>query len=169
MGVLILLKTKCDHLHHVCTDGFAPWWWKWSRRGFSLFTAYQILSAEFIENSTWQSCDSKLQYNTCGGRNGVLFAALDHIVWPCESSDTNHIVSDVFCRADHMRQLVCFLAAFCVVLLCRISDFEIYFSPKNDDHISIIRYLDLTTSLTINRSGVHGDKMSGEYEKAVFA
>ena len=37
------------------------------------------------------------------------------------------------------------------------------------DHISIIRYLDLTTSLTINRTGVHGDKMSGEYEKAVFA
>ena len=37
------------------------------------------------------------------------------------------------------------------------------------DHISIIRYLDLTTSLTIYRTGVHGDKMSGEYEKAVFA
>ena len=28
---------------------------------------------------------------------------------------------------------------------------------------------DLTTSLTINRTGVHGDKMSREYEKAVFA
>ena len=37
------------------------------------------------------------------------------------------------------------------------------------DHISIIRRSDLTTSLTINRSGVHGDKMSREYEKAVFA
>ena len=43
----MLLKTKCDHLHHVCADGLAPWWWKWSRRGFSLFTAYQILSAVF--------------------------------------------------------------------------------------------------------------------------
>ena len=41
-------------------------------------------------------------------------------------------------------------------------------TPKHD-HISIIRYSDLTTYLTINRTGVHGDKMSGEYEKAVFA
>ena len=37
------------------------------------------------------------------------------------------------------------------------------------DHISIIRRSDLTTSLTINRSGVHGDKSAREYEKAVFA
>jgi len=29
--------------------------------------------------------------------------------------------------------------------------------------------LDLTTSLTINRTGVHGDKSVREYEKAVFA
>ena len=41
-------------------------------------------------------------------------------------------------------------------------------APKHD-HISIIRYLDLTTSLTINRTGVHGDKSVREYEKAVFA
>ena len=40
---------------------------------------------------------------------------------------------------------------------------------ETDDHISIIRYSDLTTSLTINRTGVHGDKSVREYEKAVFA
>ena len=39
---------------------------------------------------------------------------------------------------------------------------------ETDDHISIIRYSDLTTSLTINRTGVHGDKSVREYEKAVF-
>ena len=22
--VVLLSKTKCDHFHHVCTDGFAP-------------------------------------------------------------------------------------------------------------------------------------------------
>ena len=35
--------------------------------------------------------------------------------------------------------------------------------------MTIILYTDLTTSLTINRSGVHGDKSAREYEKAVFA
>ena len=107
-GFLIVLKAKCNHLHHVCADGLAPWWWKWSRRGFSLFTAYQILSAVFyfqgalhtaitdavycvklvvsdwrVANNaqqiscetTWQIRFSKLQYNTRGGRNGVLFSA----------------------------------------------------------------------------------------------
>ena len=43
----MLPKAKCDHLHHVCADGLAPWWWRWSRRAFSLFTAYQILSVDF--------------------------------------------------------------------------------------------------------------------------
>ena len=37
------------------------------------------------------------------------------------------------------------------------------------DHMTIILYSDLTTSLTINRTGVHGDKSAREYEKAVFA
>ena len=46
--LFLLLKVKCDHIHHVCTEGFAPTWWRWSRRVFSLLTAYQILSAEFI-------------------------------------------------------------------------------------------------------------------------
>ena len=134
-----LLKAKCDHLHHVCTDGLAPWWWKWSRRGFSLFTAYQILSAEFIENSTWQSRDSKLQYNTCGGRNEVWFSApttwFDHVIW----SISDHIVSDVFCRANHMCWLVCFLSVLYAFLRCRRMSFQSIFTPQNDDHISFSR------------------------------
>ena len=126
MGVLMLLKTKCDHLHHVCTDGLAPWWWRWSRRAFSLFTAYQFLSCYFyfqealhtaitdavycvkfvvsdrrVANNaqqiscetTWQIRFSKLQYNTCGGKNGVWFSAsttwFDHVI--CFVPD--HIIS----------------------------------------------------------------------------
>ena len=54
-------------------------------------------------------------------------------------------------------------------LICRRSDFRALQPPQTDDHISIIRYSDLTTSLTINRTGVHGDKSVREYEKAVFA
>ena len=74
-----------------------------------------------------------------------------------------------FNRVDHMRWLVCFLAAFCVVLLCRRSYFErLFYTSKWWPHI-IFSDTDLTTFLTIVTSGVHGDKMSGEYEKAVFA
>ena len=54
---------------------FAPTWWKWSRRAFSLLTAYQILSANFIAKGAWQSCISKLQYNTCR-RRAKQFSAL---------------------------------------------------------------------------------------------
>ena len=81
-GVLILLKAKCDHLHHVCTDGFAPWWWKWSRRAFSLLTAYQILSADFILKGAWQSCVSKLQYNTCRRRTRFSLLSAAWLFWP---------------------------------------------------------------------------------------
>ena len=37
------------------------------------------------------------------------------------------------------------------------------------DHMPISRYSDLTTSLTINETGVHGVGSAREYEKAVFA
>ena len=76
----MLLKAKCDHIHHVCTDGFAPTWWKWSRRAFSLLTAYQILSADFIAKGAWQSCISKLQYNTCRRRNAEQLSAICYLV-----------------------------------------------------------------------------------------
>ena len=136
---------------------------------FSLLTAYQILSAELIKNSTWQSWNSKLQYNTCWGRNGMWFSApttsFDHVIW----SVPDHIVTAAVCQLDHMRQLVCFLAAFRAVLICQISCFEIlFYTSKWWPHI-IFSDTDLTTFLTIVTSGVHGDKMSGEYEKAVFA
>ena len=69
-----------------------------------------------------------------------------------------------------------FFSALSIFLLCSMQvsslpaeRFRSLLPPRNHDHISIIRYSDLTTSLTINRSGVHGDKMSREYEKAVFA
>ena len=69
-----------------------------------------------------------------------------------------------------------FFSALSIFLLCSrhfsflpAERFQAFLPPKNHDHISIIRHSDLTTSLTINRTGVHGDKMSGEDEKAVFA
>ena len=69
-----------------------------------------------------------------------------------------------------------FFSALSIFLLCSMQvsslpaeQFSSASATKNHDHISIIWYSDLTTSLTINRSGVHGDKMSGEDEKAVFA
>ena len=82
VGVFLLLKAKSDHLHHACTDGFSPTWWRWSRLAFSLLTAYQILSADFIAKGAWQSCISKLQYNICRRRTrfSLLFAAC--ILWP---------------------------------------------------------------------------------------
>ena len=46
--------------------------------------------------------------------------------------------------------------------------FKRIYHPKTRPHI-IFSDMDLTTFLTIVTSGVHGDKMSGEYEKAVFA
>ena len=93
----------------------------------------------------------------------------DHIVWPCYLRRADHIVETAVCQFDHMWCLVCFLAASCVVFLCRQSDFEIHFrTSKRWPHI-IFSDTDLTTFLTIVTSGVHGDKMSGEYEKAVFA
>ena len=42
-------------------------------------------------------------------------------------------------------------------------------TARKQDHMTIILYSDLTTSLTIIRTGVHGDKSVREYEKAVFA
>ena len=153
----MLLKAKCDHIHHVCTDGFAPICWRWSRRVFSLLTAYQILSVDFIYKPTWQSLNSKLQYNTCRRRMKVFSALPDHMF----------IISRY--KFDHMWRLVCFFFVLGIFLLCRRRNFRALLPPETDDHMTIIRYSDLTTSLTINRTGVHGDKSVREYEKAVFA
>ena len=105
-----------------------------------------------------------LSYNTTpaeeGRSNSLLLAA-----WLLP----DHMFIISFQMVDHMWRLKYFFAALGIFLFCRRSDFRALLPPQNHDHISIIRYLDLTTSLTINRTGVHGDKMSREYEKAVFA
>ena len=78
----MLLKTKCDHLHHVCADGLAPWWWKWSRRGFSLFTAYQILSYDFYFQGALTTAWRRVTIQHLRRKkHGVIFCS-DHIVWP---------------------------------------------------------------------------------------
>ena len=158
----MLLKAKCDHIHHACTHGFALTWWRWSRRAFSLLTAYQILSADFIAKGAWQSCISKLQYNTCRRRIKQFSALCFRSFWPHSyhffPRDWPHVAVGMFLLyspyvfSPTMKQFSCAST-----------------TPETDDHRTIIRYLDLTTSLTINRTGVHGDKMSREYEKAVFA
>ena len=183
----MLLKAKCDHLLHVCAEWLAHWWWRWSRRAFSLFTAYQILSSDFIFKGPWQPLEEELQYNTCGGRNGTVLCS-DHIVWPC----------DLICAWPHSccsfsKLTTWFQLTF--AMCCGIISMEAFAEPISDvasRHLhrwaarllfcfSLLYYTskwwphiifsdtDLTTFLTIVTSGVHGDKMSGEYEKAVFA
>ena len=78
--VLILLKVKCDHIHHGWTNGFAPTWWKWSRRAFSLLTAYKILNSDFIMKRAWQRPSQELQYNTCRRRT-KHFSALGCLIF----------------------------------------------------------------------------------------
>ena len=104
-----------------------------------------------------------LSYNTTpaeGGRGFLCSLLLD-------CSDHMFIISRY--KVDHIWWSARFFPSICVFLLFRRSNFRALLPPQNDDHISIIRHSDLTTSLTINRTGVHGDKMSREYEKAVFA
>ena len=91
--------------------------------------------------------------------SSLLFAAW--FFWP-------HIYHLIFHTWPHVVAKVFLLCSLQVSSLPaeRFSDAS---TAWKQDHISIIRYLDLTTSLTIIRTGVHGDKMSREYEKAVFA
>ena len=104
-----------------------------------------------------------ISYNTTPAEEGwgssLLFAAW--FFWP----HSYHL----FWRAWPHVAFRVFLLRSLVFLLCRRSNFWALLPPKNHDHISIIRYSDLTTSLTINRTGIHGDKSVREYEKAVFA
>ena len=111
-----------------------------------------------------------LSYNTTPAEEGMdssLFLAT-WFFWPhiyhLFGWDWPHVAVGMFFSA-----LSIFALRSLVFLLCRRSNFRALLPPKNDDHMTIILYLDLTTSLTINRTGVHGDKMSREYEKAVFA
>ena len=154
-------KIKCDHIHHGWTNGFAPIWWKWSRQAFSLLSAYQFLSADFISQPTWQSCDCKLQYNTCGRRNHFSLLLLIDFIWP----HSYHLFSDSWPHVLVSVFLLYSRSFFSLPTEQILSASTVW----KQDHMAIIRHSDLTTSLTINRTGVHGDKMSGEYEKAVFA
>ena len=138
---------------------------------WSFFFAYCVSNFEcwfFIFKRPWQSLNSKLQYNTCR-RKIRQFSALGCLIfWPhvyhIPPRGWPHIAVDVF--------LLCAIS-FCSPFSCFSSLpaewFSSAFTAWKQDHMAIIRYLYLTTSLTINRTGVHGDKSAREYEKAVFA
>ena len=88
---------------------------------------------------TWQIRFSKLQYNTCGGRNDVKFSApttsFDHVIW----SICDHIVSLLL-----VGKATC--GGWCVSSLFSMRFFSddkailrCIFAPQNDDHISFSR------------------------------
>jgi len=64
---------------------------------------------------------------------------------------------------------ICFCSPFSCISSLLAKQFSNVFTTWKQDHMTIILYSDLTTSLTINSSGVRGDKMARKYEKAVFA
>ena len=137
----------------------------------ALFFVYCVSNFEFrfyfktALTTAWRRVT--IQHPWKKGWGLVLYS--DHIVWPCDLLCARPHSFVASCRADHMRWLVYFFSALYAFLLCRISYFEILFHiSKRWPHI-IFSDTDLTTFLTIVTSGVHGDKMSGEYEKAVFA
>ena len=118
---------------------FPSWMYQWVcvcmmemiATSFFLLTAYQILSAKFIENSTWQRCDSKLQYNTCRVRTRQ-FSALGCLVIP----DHMFIISRY--EVDHMCWLECssllYLFLLSVLLLFFSASeaiFERFYHPKS--------------------------------------
>ena len=118
-----------------------------------------------VANKLRKGLDKALHksYNTTPAEEGRRCSLL------CASDLSDHMFIISFRRVDHMWCLVCFFSALSAFLLCRRSKFWALLPPQKHDHISIIRHSDLTTSLTINRTGVHGDKSAREYEKAVFA
>ena len=79
----MLLKAKCDHIHHACTDGFAPIWWKRSRRAFSLLTAYQILNADFYFQEPLTTAWIRVTIPQLRKEDeGVLCSAWPHVYHP---------------------------------------------------------------------------------------
>ena len=128
----MLLKAKCDHIHHACTHGFVPTWWKWSQRAFSLLTAYQILSADFYfqEPLTTAWIRVTIQHLQKKERG----AALCYLLPGC--SDHMFIISQY--EVDHMWWLVCSffaLSAFTLrslaFLFCRRSKFRAHLPSEN--------------------------------------
>ena len=107
-----------------------------------------------------------LSYNTTPAEEGCRCSLI--CLTTCLSSLCVRLTT-YFGRFASSLLFMCLFTFLGVFLLCLRSDFRALLPPRNHDHISIIRYSDLTTSLTINRTGVHGDKSAREYEKAVFA
>ena len=89
----MLLKTKCDHLHHVYADGLAPWWWRWSRRGF--FFVYCVSNFEFglyfkiALTTAWR----RVTIQHLRRKEWVTVLSSDHIVWPCICYELDHMFS----------------------------------------------------------------------------
>ena len=165
----MLLKTKCDHLHHACADGLAPWWWRWSRRAFSLFTAYQILSSDFYFKGVLTTAWRRVTIQHLQRKERCVILSSDHIVWPCNLlCDWPHNYRRFPSGRPHVAIAV-FLPSFLFFSSLPTESFSsAFFTSKWWPHI-IFSDTDLTTSLTINRTGVDGDKSVREYEKAVFA
>ena len=128
--VLILLKAKCDHIHRACTNGFAPTWWIWSRRDFSLLTAYQILSANFISQPTWQSCDSKLQYNTCR-RRAKQFSVLGYLIVLTTCLSSISVGVTTYGCSCILRCSICFCSPFSCISSLPRSNFRALLPPQN--------------------------------------
>ena len=149
---------------------------------FSLFIAPNYLGSGNRFSRSWQSMISKLQYNTCRRRtrqfsSSAAWLLPDHM-FIISRHEVDHIIAmDIYRlmwytiggsirRTDFGRYIEAFALMSCEASFLFSS---VLFVPENNDHIAIILYSDLTTSLTINRTGAHGDKSAREYEKAVFA
>ena len=160
-SLFLPLKTKCDHIHHACTDGFAPTWWRWSRRAFLCLLRIKFWAWFLFINLLDKA--AILSYNTTPaevGRSSSLFLAT-WLFWP-------HVCYLFVWGWPHIG-VGMFLLYSLYISYLPAERFLSASTTWNQDHMPIIQHSDLTTSLTINRTGVHGDKLSGEYEKAVFA
>ena len=93
--VLILLKAKCDHIHHVCTNGLAHTCWRWSLRAFSLLTAYQFLSADFYSQGALTTARIRVTIQHLHKKDE---AALCSLLFDC----SDHMFIIFFCTADHI-------------------------------------------------------------------
>ena len=132
----------------------------------SYYFAYCVSNFEFwfyIFKGTWQIRFCKLQYNTCGRRTKVFSAPPDHMFIISFARLTTY---GGWC-ISYLRYS--YFSPFFFISSLTAEWFSLLFTSWKQDHISIIRHLNLTTYLTINRTGVHGDKSVREYEKAVFA
>ena len=155
---------------------------------FSLFTAYQILSSDFYFQGALTTAWRRVTIQHPWKKEWGLVLYSDHLVWPC---DLIYDWPHSYCSFSKLT--TCFQLTF--AMCCGIIFMEAFAEPISDvasrhlhrwaarllfcfsllfhtskwwPHI-IFSDTDLTTFLTIVTSGVHGDKMSGEYEKAVFA